>query len=56
MVKTMECSLILYAEHDFAASTFACRTTISTLADLYSGITTGICCLKGPLHGGIKKY
>ncbi|MEJ5171720.1 MAG: citrate/2-methylcitrate synthase, partial [Fimbriimonadales bacterium] len=45
-------SLILYAEHGFNASTFACRVTVSTLSDIYSGIVTGIGTLKGPLHGG----
>ena len=42
MVKTVDVSLILYAEHDFNASTFAARVTCSTLSDFYSGICTGI--------------
>jgi 2-methylcitrate synthase len=45
-------SLILYAEHEFNASTFACRTVASTLADFYSAVTAGIAALSGPLHGG----
>ncbi len=48
-------SLILYAEHGFNASTFACRVTVSTLSDIYSGIVTGIGTLKGPLHGGANE-
>lgn len=42
VVKTVDVSLILYAEHDFNASTFAARVTVSTLSDIYSGICTGI--------------
>ena len=51
-IKTMDMSLILYAEHDFNASTFAARCTVSTQSDFYSGITTAIGTLRGPLHGG----
>jgi 2-methylcitrate synthase len=54
-VKTLDVSLILYAEHDFNASTFAARVTISTLSDFYSGITTAIGTLRGPLHGGANE-
>lgn len=54
-VKVMDASLTLYAEHTFNASTFACRVTVATLSDLYSGITTGIGTLKGPLHGGANE-
>ena len=50
--KTMDVSLILYAEHDFNASTFAARCTVSTQSDFYSGITSAIGTLRGPLHGG----
>lgn len=53
--KTMDASLTLYAEHGFNASTFACRVTVATLSDLYSGIVTGIGTLKGPLHGGANE-
>lgn len=55
LVKTLDVSLILYAEHDFAASTFAARTTASTLADFYSCVTTAIGTLRGPLHGGANE-
>ncbi len=47
--------LILYAEHEFNASTFAARVTASSLADMYAGITSGIGTLKGPLHGGANE-
>ncbi len=47
--------LILHAEHGMNASTFASLVTISTLADLYSAIVTGIDTLKGPLHGGANE-
>lgn len=55
MVKTTDVSLILYAEHDYNASTFAARVTVSTLSDFYSGITSGIGTLRGPLHGGANE-
>lgn len=45
-------ALILYAEHGMNASTFAAVTTASTLANMYSCITSGIGALQGPLHGG----
>jgi 2-methylcitrate synthase len=54
-VRAMDASLILYAEHEFNASTFATRITTSTLADFYSGITSGIGALRGPLHGGANE-
>jgi 2-methylcitrate synthase len=50
--RALDVSLILYAEHEFNASTFACRTAASTLADFYSAVTAGIGTLSGPLHGG----
>lgn len=53
--KVMNASLILYAEHEFNASTFCSRITASTLSDIYSAITSGICALKGPLHGGANE-
>lgn len=53
--KVMDASLVLYAEHGFNASTFACRVCVSTLSDIYSGIVTGIGTLKGPLHGGANE-
>lgn len=54
-VKSIDISLILYAEHGFAASTFACRVTISTQSDVYSGISTAIGTLRGNLHGGANE-
>ncbi len=53
--QTMNVSLILYAEHEFNASTFAARITASTLADFYSAIVTGIGTLRGALHGGANE-
>jgi 2-methylcitrate synthase len=52
---TMNVSLILYAEHEFNASTFAARVTTSTLSDFYSAIVAGIGTLRGPLHGGANE-
>jgi 2-methylcitrate synthase/citrate synthase II len=54
-VKAMDVSLILYAEHEFNASTFAARCVVSTLSDLHSAITAAIGTLKGPLHGGANE-
>lgn len=51
----LDSSLTLYAEHGYNASTFACRVTVATLSDIYSGIVTGIGTLKGPLHGGANE-
>lgn len=48
-------SLILYAEHEFNASTFASRVTAATLSDFYSCICTAIGTLRGPLHGGANE-
>ncbi|GMQ80003.1 MAG: citrate synthase [Thermodesulfobacteriota bacterium] len=48
-------SFILYAEHEFNASTFAARITASTLSDMHSAIITAIGTLKGPLHGGANE-
>ncbi|STX29106.1 2-methylcitrate synthase [Legionella beliardensis] len=53
--KMMNVSLILYAEHEFNASTFAARVTAATLADFYSAITSAIGTLRGPLHGGANE-
>ena len=47
--------LILYADHEFNASTFSARVTASTLSDIYAAVTTGIGTLKGPLHGGANE-
>jgi citrate synthase len=54
--ETMDLALVLMAEHDLNASTFAARVTASTLSDLYSTITTAIGTLKGPLHGGASQW
>ena len=54
-IRAMDSSLILYAEHEFNASTFATRITTSTLADFYSATTSGIGTLRGPLHGGANE-
>ena len=54
-VEAMDVSLILYAEHEFNASTFSARCVVSTLSDLHSGITAAIGALKGPLHGGANE-
>ena len=54
-VKCLDASLILYAEHEFNASTFTVRTIASTLSDFYSAVTGGIGALRGPLHGGANE-
>jgi 2-methylcitrate synthase len=51
----MDVALILHAEHEMNASTFACTVTASTLADMYSILTSGIGTLRGPLHGGANE-
>jgi citrate synthase len=51
----LDSSLTLYAEHGYNASTFACRVTVATLSDIYSGIVTGIGTLRGSLHGGANE-
>ncbi len=53
--RAADVSLILYAEHEFNASTFAARIAASTLSDFYSAITAGIGTLRGPLHGGANE-
>ncbi|MFZ3024359.1 bifunctional 2-methylcitrate synthase/citrate synthase [Pseudomonas sp.] len=53
--KVMDVSLILYAEHEFNASTFTARVCASTLSDLYSCVTGAIGSLRGPLHGGANE-
>ncbi|MGR5120568.1 bifunctional 2-methylcitrate synthase/citrate synthase [Vibrio astriarenae] len=53
--QVMHCSLILYAEHEFNASTFAARVCASTLSDLHSCVTAAIGTLRGPLHGGANE-
>jgi citrate synthase len=51
-IRALDVALILHADHELNASTFAARVTASTLSDLYSAITSAIGTLKGPLHGG----
>jgi citrate synthase len=51
-VKAFDAALVLYAEHEFNASTFTARTIASTLADMHSAVAGGIGALKGALHGG----
>jgi citrate synthase len=53
--RAFDSSLVLYAEHEFNASTFAARVTVSTLSDIYSGIVAAIGTLKGSLHGGANE-
>jgi 2-methylcitrate synthase len=54
--RTLDVSLVLYAEHEFNASTFTVRTIASTLSDFYSAICGGIGALRGPLHGGANEW
>ena len=54
-VRAMDTSLILYAEHEFNASTFAARVVAGTGSDIYSAITAGIGALRGPKHGGANE-
>ena len=50
--RDLDVCLILHADHTFNASTFACREVVSTLADIYAGVTAGLGALSGSLHGG----
>jgi 2-methylcitrate synthase len=54
-VRAMHTSLILYAEHEYNASTFTCRVIAGTGSDIYSAITGGIGALRGPKHGGANE-
>src|SRR5690554_7515386 len=54
-VQAMHVSLILYAEHEFNASTFTCRVIAGTGSDMYSAIAGGIGALRGPKHGGANE-
>jgi citrate synthase len=51
-VRAFDCALILHADHELNASTFAARVAAATLTDIHSAIVGGIGALKGPLHGG----
>jgi citrate synthase len=53
--RIFDMSLVLHADHEFNASTFAARVTASTLSDMYSAMTTALGTLKGPLHGGANE-
>jgi citrate synthase len=54
-IKAFNQALVLHADHELNASTFAARVTVATLSDIYSGITSAIGALKGPLHGGANE-
>jgi citrate synthase len=53
--RMMDTIFILYADHEYNASTFAARVTASTLADMYAAVTSACGTLKGPLHGGANE-
>src|SRR5439155_19982177 len=53
--RVLDGTLILYAEHDYNASTFTARVIASTLSDLHAAVTGAIGALKGPLHGGANE-
>jgi 2-methylcitrate synthase len=55
-LRAMHTSLILYAEHEYNASTFTCRVIAGTGADMHSAICGGIGALKGPKHGGANEF
>src|SRR5881397_3567817 len=55
MTKALDIALILHADHEWNASTFAGRVTAATLSDIYSAATSAIGALKGPLHGGANE-
>ena len=55
MERAFDVAMILHADHELNASTFAARVTAATLSDIYSAITSAIGALKGPLHGGANQ-
>src|SRR5262249_43116480 len=55
MERVFDVALILHADHELNASTFAARVTAATLSDIYSAATSAIGALKGPLHGGANE-
>ncbi len=55
MQRAFDVALVLHAEHELNASTFAARVTAATLSDIYSSVTSAIGALKGPLHGGANE-
>jgi len=54
-VRAFDTALILHADHELNASTFAARVTAATLADMHAAITSAVATLKGPLHGGANE-
>jgi len=54
-IRMLDTIFILYADHEFNASTFAARVTASTLAGIYAAVTSACAALKGPLHGGANE-
>jgi 2-methylcitrate synthase/citrate synthase II len=54
-IRMLDTIFVLYADHEFNASTFAARVTASTLADMYAAVTSACATLKGPLHGGANE-
>lgn len=54
-VQALDKALVLHADHELNASTFAARVTVATLSDIYSGVSSAIGALKGPLHGGANE-
>jgi citrate synthase len=55
MQRAFDVALVLHAEHELNASTFAARVTAATLSDIYSSVVSAIGALKGPLHGGANE-
>jgi citrate synthase len=55
MERAFDVAMVLHADHELNASTFAARVTAATLSDIYSSVTSGIGALKGPLHGGANQ-
>jgi len=53
--RALDVALILHADHEFNASTFAARVTVATLTDIHSAIASAVGTLKGPLHGGANQ-
>jgi len=54
-IRALDKALVLHADHELNASTFAARVTVATLSDMYSGVTSAIGALRGPLHGGANE-
>src|SRR5260370_39215802 len=55
MERAFDVALVLHADHELNASTFAARVTAATLSDIHSAVTSAIGALKGPLHGGANE-